>query len=197
MPGHRIIDDDKLVELFGQGKSSRKIAEELGVTRIAVSKRMKRLGLTRVPESLENLTDRQRQFCLAVAGGQSRISAAMQTYDVMTRESAKALQQTLMKDPAIHTAITDLMEQKGIGREYRVDKLKQHLENRDPVISLKSLDMAMKISGDEDAAKRHTPEQLTFVKVDLEKANEWHAEFHRCRGCEHCEACEKLKRPEG
>jgi hypothetical protein len=122
----------------------------------------------------------------------------MQTYDVTTRESAKALQKTLMKDPAIATAITDLMESKGIGRDYRVEKLKEHLDSKDPVISLKSLDMAFKISGDEDAAKRNAQEEYTFLKIDLEATNKWHAEYYRCRGCEHCENCEKeLKWPEG
>jgi hypothetical protein len=197
MPAHRKIDDSKLTELLKQGKSDREIGRELGVSHVAVHKKAKRLGLLRLPQSLENLTDKQREFCLAVASGQSRISAVMQTYDVTTRESAKALQKTLMKDPAIATAVTDLMEMKGIGREYRIDKLKEHLDSKDPVISLKSLDMAFKISGDEDAAKRQTPEHVTFLKIDLEETNKWAAEYYRCRGCQHCQNCEnELKWPE-
>jgi hypothetical protein len=198
MPARKIVNDIKLEELFKQGKSLKEIGRELGVSHVAVFKRVKRLGLVRLPESLENLTDKQRAFVVAVASGQSRTSAVMQTYDVTTRESAKALQKTLMKDPAIATAITDLMESKGIGRDYRVEKLKEHLDSKDPVISLKSLDMAFKISGDEDAAKRNAQEEYTFLKIDLEATNKWHAEYYRCRGCEHCENCEKeLKWPEG
>ncbi len=194
MPGRRIINDDKLKELIKTDKTLKEIGRELGVSHVAVHKRAKRLGLLRLPQSLEKLTDKQREFCLAIASGQSRISAVMQTYDVTTRESAKALQQSLMKEPAITAAITDLMEMKGIGREYRIDKLKEHLDNADPVISLKSLDMAFKISGDEEASKRQTPEKTSFVQVNIDQYN-WPVR-PRCAGCEHCGACTEPKDPE-
>lgn len=160
----RIINDTKLSELYKQGKSLAEIGKALNVSGVAIHKRLKRLSLSRMPESLDKLTAKERNFALAVASGQSRTAAVMATYDVSSRESAKALQQSLMKDPEIRTAIDELMETKGIGKSYRVEKLKQHLENADPVVALKSLDMAFKLSGDEQEARRNN----TPVKDDIQ-----------------------------
>lgn len=141
------IDNDKLTELFKQGKSYREIGKELGVSAAAVCKRVHRLGLIELPESVNSLTDKERKFCLAVASGQSRTNAVMQAYDVTSRESAKALQNTLMKNPEIQTAIADLMELHGLSRSYRIKRLKQHVDNRDPHVSLKALDQSWKLDG--------------------------------------------------
>jgi hypothetical protein len=167
MARRRLIDDAKMTELFRQGKTLKQIGEALGVSHVAIFKRIKRLGLQELPKSLEVLTDKEKGFCLAVAGGQSRISAVMQTYDVTTRKSAKTLQNTLMEKPEIRTAIDDLMEMKGTGREFRVDKLGQHMNNPDPVISLKALDMGFKLSGDEQEAKRYPTTGRSYIEIDI------------------------------
>lgn len=153
MPRPRLIDDDKMISLYKQGKSLKVIGKELNVSSVAIHKRIKRLNLKHLPESLDKLTHKEKSFALAVASGQSGTSAVMQTYDVSSRESAKALQTTLMKNPEVRQAVDDLMEMKGIGREYRIEKLKYHLEHPDPVISLKSLDMACKLGDDYPASK--------------------------------------------
>lgn len=152
----RLIDDSKLKELLRQGMTLKEMAKVLNVSHVAVHKRIKKIGLMELPESVKTLTDKERNFCLAVVSGQSRTSAVMQTYDVSSRESAKALQNSLMKNPEIKVAIDDLMELKGIGREYRIERLAEHMRSPDPVISLKSLDMGFKLSGDELEAKRDT-----------------------------------------
>ncbi len=150
----KIIDDEKLKTLLKEDKSYKKIGVELGVSAVAVFKRVKKLGLTSLPSSAKGLTEKERKFCIAVASGRSRINAVMQTYDVSSRESAKALQRTLMKDPEIRTAIDDLMEIKGIGRDFRIEKLGEHMKNADPVISLKALDMGFKLADDAGESKR-------------------------------------------
>lgn len=164
----KVIDDNKLIELFKEGKPLKQIGDALGVSHVAVHKRIKRLGLSQLPVSLENLTEKEKQFCLSVAGGQSRINAVMQTYDVISRESAKALQRTLMKNPEIRVAINDLMEQKGIGREFRIDKLGQYMRHPDPVIGLKALDMGFKLSGDELESKRQHPDKHSFIDIKID-----------------------------
>lgn len=166
--GRKIINDDKLKDLLKQGKSYRKIGKELGVSAVAICNRIKRLGLLALPKSLENLTHKEQKFALAMAEGKSRISAVMETYDVTSRESAKALQNTLMKNPEIRIAIDDLMEIKGIGRGFRIDKLGEHMKSHDPVISLKALDMGFKLSGDEAEGKRDIKKDanLDFIDVD-------------------------------
>jgi hypothetical protein len=40
------------------------------------------------------------------------------------------------------------MEQEGMGRHYRVKKLKSHVDNADPSISLRALDMSFKLADD-------------------------------------------------
>lgn len=154
MPRPKVIDDTKLTELYQQNRTLKSIGDELGVSHVAVHKRIKRLRLSKLPKSLEKLTDKEKGFCMAVVGGQSRISAVMQTYDVTSRESAKAIQKTLMKNPEIRACIEDMMEMKGIGRDFRLTKLSEHMNHPDPVISLKSLDMAFKLSGDAEESKK-------------------------------------------
>jgi hypothetical protein len=164
----KVIDDTRLIELFKEGKSLKYIGDALGVSHVAVHKRIKRLGLLQLPKSFESLTGKEKQFCLSVAGGQSRINAVMQTYEVTSRESAKALQRTLMNNPKISVAINDLMEQKGIGREFRIDKLGEYMRHPDPIIGLKALDMGFKLSGDELEAKRQTPDKPSFIEISMD-----------------------------
>jgi hypothetical protein len=165
----RLIDDANLIEKYKQGKSLKEIGKENNppVSHIAVFNRAKSLGLSRLPKSVESLTEKERNFCLAVVGGKSRINAVMETYDVTSRGSAKALQQTLMKNPAIKASISDLMEARGIGKVFRVEKLAEHLNSRDEMISLKSLDMACKLADDAGERTKGTPEGLSFTKFDI------------------------------
>jgi hypothetical protein len=167
MAGRRIINDAKLTELYRQGMPLKEIGKELGVSHVAIHKRAKRLNLSRLPEAFKPLTEKERQFCLTVAGGQSRINAVMATYDVVNRNSAKALQHTLMKNPEIRLAIDELMEQKGIGRDFRITKLGEHIQSPDPVVSLKALDMACKIADDAGERTKGTIEGLSFTKFDV------------------------------
>lgn len=165
----RRIQDDLLQEMLSAGKSYKLIGEAMGVSSAAICKRLKRLKLQKPPESFNALTEKEKSFAIAVVSGQSRINAVMQTYDVTSRASAKSMQQDLMKDPDIKLAISELMERQGMGRAYRVEKLKQHLESPDPVISLKALDMSMKAADDAGERKgRNMPEiTIVFREADL------------------------------
>jgi len=170
MPRPRIIEDAKLIEGVKQGKSFKVIGTENNppVSHIAVFKRAKRLGLSRrLPQSLEKLTEKEKAFCLAVVNGQSRINAVMQTYDVTTRASAKALQKKIMESPKVKLAIDQLMEIKGIGKEFRIDLLGAHMRNPDPIVSLKALDMGMKIADDAGERTKGIPDTLSFTKFDV------------------------------
>jgi hypothetical protein len=44
-------------------------------------------------------------------------------------------------------AIDELMDHHGLTKSYRVLKLKQHVDNRDPNISLKALDQSWRLDG--------------------------------------------------
>lgn len=95
----RKIDDNELIELWKQGKNQKQIAKVLGVSNVAIHKRLKKLLplIMPLPESVKKLTPKEQKFCHLVAQGESRTNAVMQTYEVSSRRSAKALQNELMK----------------------------------------------------------------------------------------------------
>ena len=53
----------------------------------------------------------------------------------------------LMKHPDIEAAITEIMQEEGLTRRYRVQKLKTHVDALDPHVSLKALDQSWKLDG--------------------------------------------------
>jgi len=167
MAGRRLINAERLTEHYRQGKSLREIAEVENVSVTAVHKKIKRLGLSRLPKSMENLTEKERAFCLTVAQGQSKTNACMAVYDVANRNSAKALGNSLMKNPEIKASINDLMEARGIGKVFRVEKLAEHMQSRDEMIALKALDMGMKIADDSGERTKGTPEGWMSEKFDI------------------------------
>ena len=150
----RKIDDNQLLQLLREGKNQKQIASALGVSNVAVHKRLKKL--LPVPKSLENLTPKEQKFCQLVAQGKSRTNAVMDVYDVSSRESAKVLQNTLMRKDDIKIAISELMEIYGLTRGYRIYKLKSHIDHPDPMASLKALDLSWKLDGSYSPEKHMT-----------------------------------------
>ena len=158
----RIFSTEELMALLDQGLTQKEAAEHLGVSPAAVSKRLKRLP----PPSLTTLTSKERKFVEFRARGVSQTESVCQAYDVSSRQSAKALGHTLSKNPNISTALADLMEYKGIGRERRVEKLAEHIENQDPTVSLRALDTSFKLDGYQ---KINDVAEVTIKLVDLSK----------------------------
>jgi predicted transcriptional regulator len=140
------IDDYKLVEMLKQGKQQKEIAHIMGVSEPAISQRLKKL--LPPPDSLKDLTEKEQKFIIAKAKGKTNTDAALASYEATSRESAKSIGSQLMDRPEIRKAIDDLMELRGIGREFRIDKLGQHMKNRDPNVSLKALDLGFKLAND-------------------------------------------------
>ncbi len=141
----RITDDDVILKMLKEGKTQKEIAAHFGVSPAAICKRVKKL--LPPPESLQDLTEKEQAFAVAISKGMTQTDAAMTAFDVTTRASAKSLGCTLMTKPDIQTAVGDLMQQQGLTRTYRVRKLKQHVDNRDPNVSLKALDQSWKLEG--------------------------------------------------
>jgi len=165
------IDVKTLLEMIGEGKEQKEIAQFFGVSPAAVCKRLKRLTAPQPePLKVDSLTPKERAFCLEVASGKSQTQSALTAYDVSSRDSAKALGHTLMKNGDIMEAITELMEMEGLGKRYRVKKLKSHVENADPVVSLRALDMSFKLADDFPAKKNvNINANLDFLPFDLER----------------------------
>lgn len=168
----RKIDDNLLLQMIGQGHSQAEIARFFQVSAVAVHKRLKRL-IAR-PASLERLTPKEQKFAIAVAEGNSRISACMEAFDVSSRQSAKAMQNALMQKDDIQIAIKDLMQVFGLTRGYRIHKLKNHVDSHDPVVSLKALDLSWRLDNsfnDNREADKY-PTTITLLIVSQNDAKE-------------------------
>lgn len=143
------IVDQVLLTMIADGKEQKEVAEFFGVSPAAICKRLKRLTAPpQEPLKVDSLTPKEKAFCLEMAAGSSQTNAAFVTYDTGSRESARSLGETLMKNTKIQEAISELMERKGLGREYRVEKLKTHVESVDPSVSIRALDMSFKLGDD-------------------------------------------------
>jgi len=158
----RKIDDDQLLEMLKEGKSQKEIAEHFKVSPVAVCKRVKRL--LPKPQSLESLTDKEQKFCIEVAKGKTQTQAVINSYEVASRESAKVMGSQLMAKPEIQMAINELMVYHGLSKSYRIQRLKNHVDHADPVVSLKALDLSWKLDGS------YAPEKHEVVTADIHKA---------------------------
>jgi len=150
----RKTNDQEILRLLKEGKNQKQIAEHFGVSPIAIHKRLKRLTLPPPPESLQKLTKKEQKFCIAIAQGKTQTQAAMDSYDVTSRESAKVIGSQLMAKPEIQMSIPELMEYCGIDRPYRIKRLKQIIDAADLNIAHKGLDMSFKLDGSY-AAEKH------------------------------------------
>ena len=157
--GQRKVDDNIVLQLFREGKKQKEIAERFGVSAVAIHKRLKRI--LPKPQSLEKLSVKERRFVIGVVEGKSKTQAVMESFDVSSRASAKAMQNALMQKDDIRIAIAELMEIYGLTRGYRINKLKSHIDHLDPGISLKGLDMSFKLDG------LFSPEKHINMNIDL------------------------------
>lgn len=147
--------DTTILKLLEKGWEQKDIAKHFGVSPAAISKRIKRIkGALRVEKTLAGLTDKQRNFAVAVAKGESATNAALSSFDCNSRDSAKTVGKELMRRDDVNTAISVLLAEEGLTRRYRVQKLKGHVDNLDPGISLRALDQTWRLDG-EYAAEKH------------------------------------------
>ena len=157
----RKTNDEVILKMLREGKQQKEIAEHFGCSAAAISKRIKKLCPP--PESLNSLTEKEQKFALQVAQGATRTNAALSAYDVSSRESAKAIGNKLMKKQSVNMAIGELLSWHGLTKSYRVGRLKNHVDNVDPNISLKALDQTWKLDG----SYQEKPEQTINVRQEI------------------------------
>jgi len=143
----RKTSDSEILRLLSEGKTQTQIAQHFGCSPVAIHKRLKRLNEPPPPECLQKLTKKEQKFCLAIAQGKTQTQAAMDSYEVTSRESAKAMGSQLMAKPEIQMSITELMDYCGIDKPYRIRRLKQIIDASDLNIAHKGLDMSFKLDG--------------------------------------------------
>jgi len=144
----RKTDDSIILKMLEEGHTQKSIALFFKVSPAAISKRVKKINaVLRVEKSLEGLTDKQKNFAIAVANGSSATNAALSSFDCNSRDSAKTVGRELMQKSDIQTAVAELMQEEGLTRKYRVQRLKTHIDHPDPNVSLKGLDQSWKLDG--------------------------------------------------
>lgn len=154
------IDDNRLLEMLKEGKMQKEIAEHFGCSPVAVCKRLKRL--LPPPESVLDkygFTEQQKKFILEKAKGKTNTQAVIASYEVSSMQSAKVVGSQLMDKPEIKMALNELMEFH-LPQYYRIRKLRAHVDNQDPVISIKALDLSWKLDGS------YAPEKYLNVNID-------------------------------
>lgn len=143
----RKTNDEEILKLLQLGKNQREIASYFNVSPVAIHKRIKRLTPPPDMPHFNQLTDKEKKFVLEKARGKSNIQAVTASHDVSTKESAKSMASQLMAKPEIQMSITELMDHVGIGKGYRIRRLRQIIFSSDLNISLKGLDMSFKLDG--------------------------------------------------
>lgn len=169
----RKTNDDTIIKMLGEGKTQKQVAEHFGVSPAAICKRLKRI--MPVPEAFGKLTAKEQRFALEVAKGKNRTQAAMVSHDCSSLASAKSMGSQLLAKSDIQTAVAEIMQIHGLTRSYRVLKLKEHVDNVDPNVSLKALDQTWKLDGAYSEEKVHlvVDHKTLLMELDeLEKEEE-------------------------
>lgn len=157
----RKTNDEEILRMLKEGKTQRKIAQHFGVSEPAISKRVKRL--LPPPKSFENLTDKEQKFVVEVVSGKTQTQAALNSFDVNSLANAKSMGSHLMAKPDIQMAVSELMQQEGLTKRYRVRKLKTCIDHADPNVSLKGLDQSWKLDG--AYTETHVHYVLTYADI--------------------------------
>ena len=161
----------ELIEMLDEGMSQREIAAHFSVSEPAVSMAVAKIRQSaNRPEVLDRITDKELKFSMEIAGGASQTHAAFVAYDVTSRDAAKSLGCTLMKNDNIKEAISAILETEGLNKRYLVRRLKQHIDCQDTQASLKAVDMGFKLHDAYPASKTANLNLNTQVSpVDLSK----------------------------
>jgi len=157
----RKTDDNKILQLLNEGKTQKEIAEYFNVSPVAIHKRVKRICPPDLP-NFNELTEKEQTFCVEIAKGKTQTQAAMNSFEVSSMESAKVIGSQLMSRDKIKLSLEELMEHHGLTKSFRVQKLKTHVENRDPNVSLKALDQSWKLDGS------YAPEKHLNVGISIQ-----------------------------
>ena len=164
----RKTDDNVILRLLQEGKNQKQIAQHFGCSGVAICKRLKRLTPPPEMPNFNRLTDKEKKFVLKKIEGKTNVEAALQSYEVSSRESAKVIGSNLMAKPEIQMSITELMDYCGIDRTYRIRRLKQVIDSSDLNIVHKGLDMSFRLDGS------YAPERYLHGTVDI---NSLHADL--------------------
>jgi len=141
----RKTDDNVILQMLAEGKMQKEIAAHFGVSGAYICKRIQQLSPP--PESFKNLTDKEQKFVMHITDGKNQTQAALNSHDCSSLDSAKSMGYQLMQKPDIQTAVAEIMQEEGLTRRYRVQRLKFCIDHPDPNVSLRALDQGWKLDG--------------------------------------------------
>jgi predicted XRE-type DNA-binding protein len=144
--GKIIIED--LLRMNAEGMPQKDIATVFQVSEPAVSQALAKLKKSAArPAVLDKLTAKEERFVMEIAGGRNQTQAALQAFDCNSLDSAKSIGSRLARDPDIAEAITAVLASEDLGTRKLVQRLRDHVESRDPQASLRAVDMGFKLHG--------------------------------------------------
>ena len=150
------INSELLLKMVEEKASRKDMAATFKCSQAAVSKKLTKLRAAPAepvePLKIDALTRKEKAFVVAVASGESQTSAALKAFDTSSRESAKALGHTLMKNEGIQEALAEIRERE-IPLSHLVKRLRTHVDSHDPATSLRAVDMGLKLHDAYPAAK--------------------------------------------
>ena len=141
----RKIESDAELLKLSESMTGKAIAEMMGCTPAAVSKRLSKLRRQAPPESFTRLSEKQQKFAVALAQGKTQTQAAMESFETGSLDSAKSIGCKLAKDPDISTAVTDLLAQVGIPKRRRAERLRDMIECADLGIVGRGLELSYRL----------------------------------------------------
>jgi hypothetical protein len=151
----RLINPELALEMKQAGKNNREIAEYFHVSRPAVVQCLQRLLPSEAEKILDEsgLTVPMKKFCVAQASGQTRTQSVLAGYETTDKSSISTIACDLMKDERIVDCISRLMLANGLDRNYKIRRLKQHVDSQDGMLSMRALDTAFRLTDDFPANK--------------------------------------------
>ena len=165
----RKIIDTELIELLDQGMSQKEAAQHFNCSEPAISKRLSKLR-QRVPQTFEKLTDKQKNFALALTEGKTKTEAAALAYDTSTVDSARTIGKRLSADSDIQTAVSEILQRSGLTKQYRVNRLRELVNSPDPGIAIRAIDMSFKLDGSYSETHLH----VAMTREDYDEIVEDH-----------------------
>lgn len=166
----KVYDDDLMLKMrLEEGKTLEEIGQFFGVSKQAIDLRLKKYEQYIKKHEIvkkHGITKEEGEFCDRVASGCNLPTAMLAIRQDLTPGSAKNVAMELRKREDIKATIRDLMEVKGIGLERRVERLRDHVEAKDAMVSLKALDMSFKLDGSLIAETR-TEQTINVGILDL------------------------------
>jgi len=179
MPVRKIDTDEILKKVFVEKLPRFRVADEVGCSRSYITKVCNKYVDSqtanqreeRLVELLPEKSNKVRKWVSGVADGLSGTDSAMKAFDVTSRGSAKTIAQRLGADPDLAVGVQTLLHQEGLGRRYRVQKLKKVVDSQDLGLSLRGLDTSFKLTGE------FAPEEVHVVQYNPEAARARYAEL--------------------